>query len=131
MSTFWTLRALTEGDDAVLRAATLLNVNWTGEQRFTAADIETRPDFRHYVELRRTRGDFGLVAEVEGEVAGVVWLVCLGADDPGYGFVADGVPELSITVWAGFRGRGLGRALLTAALAEATARPACASSARR
>lgn len=138
MPTTWSLRPLAESDGDILRAATLMNVNWTGEERFMAADVDARPDFRHYVELRPARGDFGVVAESPGSephsssavqasaaevaVAGAAWLVFLGADDPGYGFVAAGVPELSITVWPDYRGHGIGRALLTAVLAEAAAR---------
>lgn len=106
----WTLRPLTEADHDLLRTATLTNVNWTGAQRFTIADVDTRPDFGHYLHLCPERGDFGLVAEREAAAApgmaviGVTWLLFLSSADPGYGFVADGVPELSITVWPGHRG---------------------------
>jgi ribosomal protein S18 acetylase RimI-like enzyme len=44
----------------------------------------------------------------------------LTADRPGYGYIADDVPELSIGVSPGQRGRGVGRALLEA-LIEAAA----------
>jgi hypothetical protein len=56
MPTTWSLRPLAESDGDILRAATLVNVNWTGEERFMAADVDARPDFRHYVELRPARG---------------------------------------------------------------------------
>ncbi|WP_324274156.1 GNAT family N-acetyltransferase [Blastococcus brunescens] len=41
------------------------------------------------------------------------------ADVPGYGFVRAGVPELSVCVLPGYRGAGLGAALLDAAVREA------------
>ncbi len=102
--------------------ATLANMNWTGEQRFTYHDIDTNPAFRHYFEFRPERGDLGVVAEQEGLVIGVVWLLFLSGEDAGYGFVAEGVPELSISVWLGYRGQGIGKLLMRQVLGEARSR---------
>ncbi|MCT1515563.1 GNAT family N-acetyltransferase [Dietzia cercidiphylli] len=113
------VRPLSADDDSLLEEATLLNVNWTGEDRVAAADVADDPALAHYSALRPDRGDFGLVAEVSGRPVGVVWLLFLDASDPGFGYVEDGVPELSVCVWPGFRGRGLGALLLEAALAAA------------
>jgi ribosomal protein S18 acetylase RimI-like enzyme len=117
-----TTRPLTTGDRELLRTATLANVNWTGEQRFTYRDVDERPDLRHYTVLRPGRGDLGFVAERQGLAVGVVWALLLGAEDPGYGFVADDVPELSVCVWSGYRGQGIGGRLLRQALGEARRR---------
>ncbi|MFN3339910.1 MAG: GNAT family N-acetyltransferase [Dietzia sp.] len=113
------LRPLRVDDAALVAEATLFNVNWTGEERVTPAVVASDPALAHYTVLRPDRGDFGLVAEVGGRPVGVVWLLFLDAADPGYGYVADGVPELSVCVWPGHRGRGLGTLLLEAALAAA------------
>jgi GNAT superfamily N-acetyltransferase len=43
----------------------------------------------------------------------------LPADDPGYGFAGDGIPELSLGVLAGRRGQGIGSRLLSALLEPA------------
>ena len=117
-----TTRPLTGDDRELLRTATLANLNWTGEERFGLRDVDERPDLRHYTEFRPDRGDLGLVAERDGRTVGVVWLLFLDAHDPGYGFLADGVPELSIWVAPGSRGQGMGGALLRAALDEARRR---------
>lgn len=114
-----TTRPLTEDDRDLLRTATLANLNWTGESRVGLRDVDERPDLRHYTEFRPQRGDLGLVAERGGRAVGVVWLLFLHAHDPGYGFVADGVPELSIWVAPDSRGQGVGGALLRAALDQA------------
>ena len=122
MGTEVTTRPLTVDDGELLRTATLANVNWTGEQRLTSRDVDETPELRHYCGFRPERGDLGLVAEVEGRVVGVVWALFLDSDDPGYGFVADGVPELGLCVWPGHRGRGIGGGLLRRALEEARRR---------
>ncbi len=117
-----TTRPLTVDDGELLRTATLANANWTGEPRFTSRDVDERPDLRHYTVFRAERGDLGFVAETRGLAVGVVWALFLTGDDPGYGFVADGVPELSLSVWSGHRGRGIGGGLLRRALEEARRR---------
>jgi GNAT superfamily N-acetyltransferase len=53
---------------------------------------------------------------------GVVWVLFLAGQDRGYGHVADDVPELSLSVWPGHRGQGIGGELLRRALAEARRR---------
>jgi len=62
-------------------------------------------------------GDAGVIAEVAGEPVGAAWHRHFPAAQPGYGFVAERIPEVSLGVEATWRGRGIGRALLTA-LAE-------------
>jgi ribosomal protein S18 acetylase RimI-like enzyme len=56
-----------------------------------------------------------------GTPAGACWLRLFPADDPGYGYVAADVPELSMGVVPGHRRRGVGRLLLRAVLADARA----------
>jgi ribosomal protein S18 acetylase RimI-like enzyme len=116
------LRSLGASDRGLLRTATFLNMNWTGEQRFTYRDIDRARELRHYYGFCACRGDFGFVAESGGVTVGVVWLLFLDSGDPGFGFVDEGVPELGIAVWPGYRGRGIGRSLIAAALREAGAR---------
>lgn len=115
------LRRLLAVDRDVLVLATLANVNWCGP-RLERADIEGTPALRHYVDLVTGRGDWGHVAEVDGRPLGVTWALFLDHREPGYGFVADGIPELSISVASDARGQGVGRLLMAAVLAEAGAR---------
>lgn len=86
------------------------------------ADLRAEDHAWRYVDRWPRPGEFGVVAEDEaGRPIGAAWARLLGADRPGYGYVADGVPELSIGVEPGHRGQGVGRALLVALLEAARA----------
>ena len=100
------MRELRADDRDLLLEATLCNVNWV-EERFTRDDVLTNPYFRHYYDPWQ-ESDFGYVAEnSNGEAIGVVWLRFFTADDPGFGFVDEATPELSIWGAGGGRGHGL------------------------
>ena len=112
------MRELRADDRDLLLEATLRNVNWV-EERFTRDDVLTNPYFRHYYDPWQ-ESDFGYVAEnSNGRAIGVVWLRFFTADDPGFGFVDEATPELSIWVAEGERGRGIGGQLLDAAIRAA------------
>jgi GNAT superfamily N-acetyltransferase len=117
----FSLRPLLAADSALLATATLGNLNW-GEERFTATDLSTRPDFSHYTVVDHQRGDFGWVAEAGKDAIGVVWAQYLPPDDPGYGFLAEDTPEVSLWVRGDWRGQGVGRALLRQVQDDARAR---------
>lgn len=118
----WTLRRLSAADRELLRTATHANLNWEQRERVSYHDVDHMREARHYYELLASRGDFGFAAELGGLVVGAAWVQFFDAHDPGYGFVEDGVPELSLSVWSGYRGRGIGRALLVRAIQEAHVR---------
>lgn len=91
--------------------------NWRG-----SGDVPVdRPPVDEYVrDWGRRDGDLGLVAEDEnGAPVGAAWYRFFDASDPGFGFVDEKIPEITIAVVPGARGRGIGRALLDALIDEA------------
>lgn len=64
-------------------------------------------------------GDGGVVAEFEGEPVGAAWYRLFTPEAPGYGFVDEKIPELSIAVVPLHRRKGIGEALLRSCLVEA------------
>jgi ribosomal protein S18 acetylase RimI-like enzyme len=75
------------------------------------------PHARRYLNGWGRPGDAGVVAISEdGQRLGAAWYRLFLADEPGWGFVAVDVPELSIGVVGAARGRGVGGALLAARL---------------
>ncbi len=72
-----------------------------------------------YVEGWGRSGDRALIAIDDYQPVGAAWYRLFRSDRPGYGFVDESTPELSIAVVPSRRGRGLGAELLQALLAEA------------
>ena len=113
-------RVATAADEPFLRAMLWLAYNWRDES--AAEDFWPDPDGpRRYVEGFGRPGDGGVIAETGGEPAGAAWYRLLPADDAGYGYVADDVPELTIGVAAAHRGQGVAAELLERLKATAAA----------
>jgi ribosomal protein S18 acetylase RimI-like enzyme len=89
-------------------------------------EILQKPEIACYVQGWGQPHDRGFAALVKGEPVGAAWLRLLTAERPGYGYVDDDTPELSIAVLPKFRGRGIGSQLMTCLLelAQQTRYPA-------
>lgn len=86
----------------------------------TVDEVLADPLLAHYVAGWPGPADAGVVAQdAEGRPLGAAWWTFMPAEDPGFGFVAADIPELSIGVVASRRGRGVGTALLRALLDRA------------
>jgi GNAT superfamily N-acetyltransferase len=118
----WTIRPAQAGDAGFLTDMLLAATNWSPQwPERTRRQVLASPTTAHYVAGWPRAGDLGVIAEADGQPAGATWLRFLPESDPGYGFVAADVPELTIGVTAAWRGRGLGRALLRAVSEQARA----------
>jgi len=72
-------------------------------------DIINAPELQVYVQGFGTQeSDICLVADVDGNIAGAVWVRIM--DD--YGHVEDGVPSFAISLYKEYRGLGIGTALM-------------------
>ena len=58
--------------------------------------------------------DHCLVAECGGRVVGAVWTRILGGEVKGFGNIDDETPEFAISLLPGYRGQGIGTALMEA-----------------
>jgi ribosomal protein S18 acetylase RimI-like enzyme len=72
-----------------------------------------------YVDNWGRSGDVAVIAHDTGNRVGAAWLRRFKASEPGYGFVDEATPELSIAVVPSQRSRGLGRELIEALLDDA------------
>jgi len=87
------------------------------------------PEVARYVQGWGRPDDEGLAAELisSNQIIGAAWLRRLTAEAPGYGYIDDATPELSIAVAPPFRGQGIGARLLAGVLAVAQGRYAAVS----
>ena len=81
----------------------------------TEADVP----LERYVAGWGRRGDTALVAIDEFQPVGAAWYRLFEEGEPGYGFVDDETPELTIAIVPSRRGRGLGEQLLSSLLKQA------------
>lgn len=90
-----------------------------GEDPFPESVLD-EPELHHYVaDFGERIGDLGVVGFDGERPVGACWLRTLTRGDPGYGWVADDVPELTIAVIEEARSQGLGTILITAVLRSA------------
>ncbi len=83
-------------------------------------EIIFQPELAKYVQNWGFDEDRGLIAVLEDgqTLVGAVWLRMFTSNNPGYGYINDSIPELSIAVLAKYRGQGIGTKLLTKLLSQ-------------
>lgn len=118
------IRAAQGSDCAFLAEMLVLAADWRpGPRSLRVAQVLAEPELGHYVAGWPRPGDVGVVAEDElGVPIGASWYRRFPTDDPGYGFVAAEVPEVSIAVAQHARRTGVGRRLMDALIRAAKQR---------
>ena len=81
--------------------------------------FETEIPLSRYVDNWGRPGDVAVIAHETGNRVGAAWLRVFRHSEPGYGFVDENTPELSIAVVPSRRRHGLGQELMDALLAAA------------
>ena len=71
-------------------------------------EILKLPELKMYIEDFGKEGDECLLAIAEGRAAGAVWTRFI----KDYGYIDDSIPSLSISLYKGYRGMGIGTALM-------------------
>ncbi len=121
------IRPLTDDDLPFLRRMLDAAAFWRPPSlRWRVATPMLRILVRRYLALYHAGwgrpGDVGFVAEIDGVPAGAVWYRFFTEESHGDGYIDERTPELAIAVVDGYRGRGIGRALLEAIAAAARER---------
>ena len=121
MSVHFHVRALTADDEPALWEMLYLAIYVPPGQAPLPPDIVKAPRLAHYVRgWGSTPGDMGIAAvDDAGGMVGAAWLRVFNHQDPGYGYVDDDTPELSIAVRPEYRGKGMGSRMLEALLLAA------------
>ena len=92
------------------------NPDWPREPMEEVLD---EPMLRRYHEGWGRPGDGGVIAELDDAPVGAAWYRLFTDDEPGYGFVDDKTPEVSIAVAPLHRRKGIGGTILRAAMVQA------------
>ncbi len=115
------IRPAVPGDASFLAEMLIEASNWNGQRARSRVELLDDPHINRYVRGWKRPSDDGVVAEdAQHDPIGACWFRVLPQTEPGYGFVASGVPELSLGVRPIWRAQGVGRSLLQAAVALAT-----------
>lgn len=110
------IRRATRADSSFLVEMVCEAANWHPDRVRPKADLLGDSDVMRYTRGWKRPADDGVVAALDsGESIGACWYRVLPQDEPGYGYVATGVPELTLGVRPMWRAQGVGRALLDAA----------------
>ncbi len=118
--TGFSIRAATNSDARVLSDMLVEASNWNIVTARSRVAVLEDPRVNRYVAGWPRSGDFGSVAvDSHGSPIGACWARLFPLDAPGSGFVATGVPEITLGVNAQWRAQGVGRALLKAIAKQA------------
>jgi GNAT superfamily N-acetyltransferase len=108
------IRELEPADADFLGAMLYEAVYWDpAKERLPAEFVLAHPALSIFHAGWGRSGDTGLVAEVDGERAGIVFYRLFTEASHGEGFVDEATPELAVSVVDGLRGKGIGGALMT------------------
>jgi GNAT superfamily N-acetyltransferase len=107
------IRRASHGDVTFMRSMLAHAYHWR------VAGLETDIPLSRYVENWGRPGDVGLIAAEGPNRVGAAWLRLFPAAAPGYGFVDEQTPELTIAVVPSRRRHGVGQELLDALLEKA------------
>lgn len=117
------IRQARADDRAFIESMVVEAVNWDpGRAPLSREAVAAEPTFDRYLAGWPRPSDLGMVAEADGVAVGATWLRFFDATEPGYGFIAEDIPEISIAVAPGWRGQGIGGRLLDALVDLARAR---------
>ena len=109
----FSVRPATRSDGAFLSDMVVEAANWRQGGARPKHAIISSPEHNRYVGGWMRPSDAGFVAvDGNGAPIGAAWYRILPRSEPGFGYVATGVPELIIGVRPIWRAHGVGRALL-------------------
>jgi len=86
-------------------------------------DVIYQPELAKYVQDWKTKAsDIGLIAVLQSNQTpiGATWIRLFNINNPGYGYINDEIPELSIAVLPEYRNQGIGTRLILDLLERVT-----------
>lgn len=76
-------------------------------------DIIKIPEIKVYIDnFLKKKDDYCLVAEINGDIVGAVWVRILAGKIKGYGNIDDKTPEFTVSLIKEYRNQGIGTSLM-------------------
>jgi GNAT superfamily N-acetyltransferase len=114
------IRPATKGDVQFLKKMLYEAARWNPDwPREPIEEVLADPVLVRYHAGWGREGDGGVIAEIDEQPVGAAWYRVFAEDAPGYGFVDEKTPELSIAVLPLHRRKGIGHALLHSCTVQA------------
>jgi GNAT superfamily N-acetyltransferase len=109
----FSIRPGTKDDARFLMDMLVEASNWNATKARPRVAVLADPKTTRYISGWQRPSDRALIAvDAEGTPIGACWFRLFPQNDPGYGFVAAGVPEITLGVSPIWRAQGVGRTLL-------------------
>ncbi|GAA3035008.1 GNAT family N-acetyltransferase [Microbacterium dextranolyticum] len=113
MPSSFRIRPAAQADGAFLGDMVVEAANWRQGGQRPRHEVIGHPEYHRYITGWMRPGDAGVIAlDAQEQPIGAAWYRILPRTDPGFGYVATGVPELIVGVRPIWRAHGVGRALL-------------------
>jgi len=114
------IRPATAEDLAFLRKMLYEAARWNPDwPREPMEEVLAEPMLLRYYQGWGRSGDGGVVAEIDAQPVGAAWYRLFTEEQPGFGFVDEKTPELSIAVAPLHRRKGIGEAVLRSCMVQA------------
>ena len=113
------IRRASVEDALFLSEVLVVAADWWREAPRLTMEVLAEPALARYVTDWPRQGDVGFIADDKTIPVGAAWWRKFTSLDPGYGFIDEFTPELSIGVLYRARRRGIGTRLLHALIDEA------------
>jgi ribosomal protein S18 acetylase RimI-like enzyme len=115
VSTAPIIRPATPDDRELVERTLFTALAWDPEDPIPPMDVViAHPKIAVYHDGWMRQGDAGVVAEIDGEFAGMAYCRIFEDGSDSQGFYDAETPELAVGVEAAHRGRGIGEGLITA-----------------
>lgn len=83
------------------------------ENNLTPRCVLEIPEVNAYIkDFGKRADDHCLVADLDGEVIGAVWIRIISGEIKGFGYLDDLTPEFTISLFKEYRGQGIGTCLM-------------------
>ena len=84
------------------------------ESNLISKSVLGMPEINAYIkDFGKKKDDYCLVADINGEIIGAVWVRIISGDIKGFGYVDDQTPEFAISLFKEYRRQGVGTRLMT------------------